>query len=89
MKIKKEMMPFHSLAVKEKYNVEDKNVVIVEKDSTALKIGVVIIKIIVYTVLLSLAFVGLISIILPDTRNILIAQANHLFDEFTSLISGG
>ena len=83
------MRPFHSLAVKEKYNVEDKGVVIVEKDNAALKIIVVIIRIIVYTVLLSLAFIGLVSLIIPETRNNLIMQANHVFDEFYSMITGG
>lgn len=89
MKIKKDKMPFHSLALQEKYNIENDNVVVVEKNTIILRITVTIIKIIVYTVLLSLAFVGLISIILPETREMLIYQANHLFDEFFRMISGG
>ena len=88
MRIKKDMMPFRSLAVKQKYNVEDKNVVVVEKNNTVLNIVVVIIKIIVYTVLLSLAFIGLISLIIPETRNNLIMQANHVFDEFFGMVGG-
>lgn len=89
MKTKKEMLPFHSISVKEKYNAYDKNVVVVEKNTAALKITVVIIRILVYTVLLSLAFIGLISLIIPETRNNLIMQAEHVFDELTKLITGG
>ena len=82
-------MPFHSLALQEKYNIENDNVVVVEKNTAVLRIVVVIIKIIVYTVLLSLAFIGLISIIIPETRDMLIYQSNNLFDEFLRLVSGG
>ena len=89
MKIKKDKMPFHSLALQEKYNIENDNVVVVEKNTAVLRIVVVIIKIIVYTVLLSLAFIGLISIIIPETRDMLIYQSNNLFDEFLRLVSGG
>lgn len=88
MKIKKEMMPFHSLFVKQKYNVEDKNVVVVEKSNTILKIVVVTIKILGYTILLSLAFIGLVSIIIPETRSNLLMQANHVFDEFFGMVGG-
>ena len=89
MKTKKEMMPFRSLATKEKYDVEDKGVVVVEKNTAVLRVVVAIIRILVYTILLSLAFIGLISIIIPETRNNLLMQANHVFDEFFHLISGG
>ena len=89
MKAKKEMMPFRSLSAKEKHNIEEKGVVVVEKNTAALRVVVAIIRIMVYTILLSLAFIGLISIIIPETRNNLLMQANHLFDEFFSLMSGG
>ena len=89
MKIKKELMPFKALALKEKYNVDENKVVVVEKNTAVLKVIVVIVKIIVYTVLLSLALVGLIAIIIPETRNNLLMQANSVIQEFFTLISGG
>lgn len=88
MKIKKEMMPFRSLATKEKYNIEDKSVVVVEKNTAVLKIVVVIFKVLVYTIVLSLAFIGLISLLIPETRDILLMQANKIFDEFFGLVGG-
>lgn len=89
MKIKKEKMPFYSVTTKEKYNIVKSDVVVVEKNTAILNIVVVIIKILVYTVLLSLAFIGLISIIIPETRDILILQANSVFGEFTEMTGGG
>lgn len=89
MRIKKEKMPFQSVATKEKYNIDDNNVVVIEKNTALLRIVVVIVKILVYTILLSLAFIGLISLIVPETRDVLIMQANSVFDEFIKLITGG
>ncbi len=89
MRIKKEKMPFHSIATKEKYNIKDNDVVVIEKNTALLSIIVVIIKILMYTVLLSLAFIGLISIIIPETREILLLQAESVFGEFTEMTGGG
>ena len=52
MRIKKEMSPWRVIHQREKYNIQDNNVVVVEKNTAPLRIIVVIIKIIVYTVLL-------------------------------------
>lgn len=88
MKIKKERMPFKSYEKKQKYDIKEKGVVVIEKDNTLFNIAIVIIKIVLYTILLSLAFIGLISLIIPETRNILIYQAENVFDEFVKLIGG-
>lgn len=88
MKIKKERMPFKSYEKKQKYDIKEKGVVVIEKDNTLFNISIVIIKIVLYTILLSLAFIGLISLIIPETRNVLIYQAESVFDEFIKLIGG-
>lgn len=88
MKIKKERMPFLSYAKKKKYDIND-DVVVVEKSSTIYNITITAIKITIYTILLSLAFVGTVAIIVPETRELLIYQAESVFDEFIKLIGIG
>ncbi len=85
MKIKKERMPFSSYVKKKKYDIKD-DVVVVEKSNTIYNIFITTIKIISYTILLSLAFIGIVSIIVPETREILIFQAENVFDEFLKLV---
>lgn len=88
MKLKKNSLPFKEIALKHKYNVEnEENVVLIEEKGGRVVAEVVmqIIRIIVYTLLLALAFIGLISIIIPDTRDILIKQAVSVVDEFMGL----
>lgn len=85
MKIKKERMPFSAYKKKKKYDIND-DIIVVEKSSTIYNICITIIKIICYTILLSLAFIGIISIIIPDTREILIFQVDSIFNEFFKLI---
>jgi len=88
MKLKKNSLPFKEIALKHKYNVEnEENVVLIEEKGGRVVAEVVmqIVRIIVYTLLLALAFIGLISIIIPDTRDILIKQAVSVVDEFMGL----
>lgn len=88
MKLKKNSLPFKGIALKHKYNIEDKeNVVLIEERGGRVVAEVImqIVRIIVYTLLLALAFIGLISIINPDTRDILINQATSIVDEFMGL----
>ena len=88
MKLKKNSLPFKEIALKHKYNIEkDKEVVLIEEKNGRVVAEIImqITRIIVYTLLLTLAFIGLISIINPDTRDILIQQAASVVDEFLSL----
>lgn len=88
MKLKKNSLPFKEIALKHKYNIEnEKEVVLIEEKNgrVAAEIIMQIVRIIIYTILLALAFIGLISIIIPDTRVILIKQAVSVTDEFLSL----
>lgn len=88
MKLKKNSLPFREIALKHKYNIQkDKDVVLIEEKNSRVVAEVImqIVRIIVYTLLLALAFIGLISIIIPDTRDILIKQAESVIDEFLSL----
>lgn len=88
MKLKKNSLPFKEIALKHKYNVEnEENVVLIEEKGGRVVAEVImqIVRIIVYTLLLALAFIGLISIIIPDTRDILIKQAVSVVDEFMGL----
>lgn len=88
MKLKKNSLPFKEIALKHKYNIEnEKEVVLIEEKNgrVAAEIIMQIVRIIIYTILLALAFIGLISIIIPDTRVILIKQAASVTDEFLSL----
>ena len=88
MKLKKNSLPFKEIALKHKYNVEnEENVVLIEEKGGRVVAEVImqIVRIIVYTLLLALAFIGLISIIIPDTRDILIKQAVSVVDEFIGL----
>lgn len=88
VKLKKNSLPFKEIAIKHKYNIEkDKDVVLIEEKNGRVVAEIVmqIVRIIVYTLLLALAFIGLISIINPDTREILIKQAASVVDEFLGL----
>lgn len=88
MKLKKNSLPFKEIALKHKYNIEnEENVVLIEEKGGRVVAEVImqIVRIIVYTLLLTLAFIGLISIINPDTRDILINQATSIVDEFMGL----
>lgn len=91
MKIKKERMPFNSVLTKDKYNINNEDVVVIEKSNTfkfIINILIAIGKIIIYTILLTLAFIGLISIIIPETRDILIVQTDSVINEFLKMIGG-
>lgn len=91
MKIKKERMPFVSVITKDKYNINNDDVVVIEKSNTFKFIVNILIatgKIMIYTILLSLALVGLVSIIIPETRDILIIQSDSVINEFFKLIGG-
>lgn len=88
MKLKKNSLPFKEIALKHKYNIEkEKDVVLIEEKGGRVVAEVImqIVRIIVYTLLLALAFIGLISIIIPDTREVLIKQAVAIVDEFLGL----
>jgi hypothetical protein len=88
MKLKKNSLPFKEIALKHKYNIEnEENVVLIEEKGGRVVAEIImqIVRIIVYTLLLALAFIGLISIINPDTRDILINQATSIVDEFMGL----
>lgn len=88
MKVNKNNMPFRKTAIKSKYDIKSDDIVVVEKGVANAAVNVVfaIIKIIVYTLLLSLAFVGVVAIILPDTREILLFQSVSIINEFLRLI---
>lgn len=91
MKIKKERMPFNSVLTKDKYNINNEDVVVIEKSNTfkfIINILIAIGKIIIYTILLTLALIGLISIIIPETRDILIVQTDSVINEFFKMIGG-
>lgn len=88
MKLKKNSLPFREIAFKHKYNIDkEKDIVLIEekKSRVIAEIAMQIVRIVVYTLLLALAFIGLISIINPDTRAILIKQAISVVDEFLGL----
>ena len=88
MKLKKNSLPFKEIALKHKYNIEkDKEVVLIEEKNGRVVAEIImqITRIVVYTLLLTLAFIGFVSIIIPDTRDILIQQAASVIDEFLSL----
>lgn len=88
MKLKKNSLPFKEIALKHKYNIEkEKDVVLIEEKNGRVVAEVImqIVRILVYTLLLTLAFIGLISVIIPDTRDVLIKQAVSVVDEFTGL----
>lgn len=91
MKIKKERMPFVSVMTKDKYNINNDDVVVIEKSNTfkfVVNILVAIGKIMIYTILLALALVGIVSIIIPETRDILIIQSDSVINEFFKMIGG-
>ena len=84
-------MPFVSVITKDKYNINNDDVVVIEKSNTFKFIVNILIatgKIMIYTILLSLALVGLVSIIIPETRDILIIQSDSVINEFFKLIGG-
>lgn len=84
-------MPFVSVMTKDKYNINNDDVVVIEKSNTfkfVVNILVAIGKIMIYTILLALALVGIVSIIIPETRDILIIQSDSVINEFFKMIGG-
>ena len=89
MKVNEDRRPFAQKKRKEKYNIKKDDVVVIEKNNIVNSIGsavFTIIKVVLYAILLSLAVIGTISLIVPETREILILQAESVFDEFINLI---
>ncbi len=89
MKVNEDRRPFAQIKRKEKYNIKKDDVVVIEKNNIVNSIGsavFTIIKVVLYAILLSLAVIGTISLIVPETREILILQAESVFDEFINLI---
>lgn len=89
MKIRKEQMPFKSAATKNKYNINNDDVIVVEKNNMLYNMVTIIVKIVCYTILLTLALIGIVAILVPESREILLHQAVSVFDEFISLIGIG
>ena len=89
MKIRKEQMPFKSVATKNKYNITNDDVIVVEKNNMLYNMVTIIVKIVCYTILLTLALIGIVAILVPESREILLHQAVSVFDEFISLIGIG
>lgn len=75
--------------LKQKYNVEDENVKIVEKSNmfkfTVRTIGKLL-KVIINIILYVLAFLGSISIIYPESRAVLIVILNDVINQFFSFL---
>lgn len=67
--------------LKDKYHLENKNVVVVEKSNVgSLLAGVV--RILAYILLFLLAIIGLAALIYPDSRTVLSVQALQVWQEF-------
>lgn len=76
-------------AVKKKHNIEDKNVMVVEKDNTykfTVRVISKIIQSVAMACILLLAALGLIALIYPEPREEMFIILNRIFNETLGMI---
>ena len=78
----------HQEELKEKYDIKD-NTVVVEKSNTikfVTKTIIGLLRFLAALIVFLLAITGLAAILYPDSRNILLHQALHVYEELLELL---
>lgn len=76
--------------LKEKHNIEDENVIVVEKPSLVkflIKLGIRIVKVLATIIILCLATIGLLGLLYPEPREELILILESIKNETLSMFN--